>query len=235
MNDYIFASKLDICAKNILFQMGFEVVEFNNKSVDYRVAHHADLSFFDCGDGTVFIAEEMSEYRSIIENLGYNVIFINKPLGGYYPDDVLLNCVSLGDTLICNKNTVCKDILEHFRNKKIINVKQGYTKCSIIPVNESAVITDDDSIAKECKKNNIDVLSVRKGYVTLDGFDYGFIGGTSGKICADTFVFNGDITTHPDCDRILNFFSKYNMKVISLSGGMLNDIGSLIAFHRRYK
>lgn len=236
MNDCIFASKLDDNAKNSLSEMGFDVIDFNkNRSVDYRVAHHADLSFFDCGDGTVFVAKEMAEYKSIIENLGYHVKIIDRQLGRFYPNDVLLNCVSLGDILVCNVNTVYKGILEHFSSRKIINVKQGYTKCSVIPINNRAIITDDESIAVKCEKCNIDVLYVHKGSVLLDGFDYGFIGGASGKVKNDTVVFNGDIATHSDCATLLSFFSKHNIKVVSLSNGKLKDIGSIIAFNRRYK
>lgn len=234
MSKYILASGLKAEAKEKLTSLGFKIIEFhNNKSVSREVSHHADLSFLDCGDGVIFIAREMCDYKSLLENSGYDVRVLDNNLGRKYPDDVPLNCVVLDEYLICNIDTVAESVLQYFKNKKIINVRQGYTKCSSIPVNGQAVITDDESIWKRCVENNIDVLKVSKGSVYLDGFEYGFIGGTAGMISDTQIAFNGDISTHPDCNDIISFLKKYGMTAVSLANGKLHDIGSMIVFERR--
>lgn len=231
MKKYVLASDLNQQAKEKLNLLGFEVISFHdNESVGRKIRNHADLSFFDCNDGTLFIAAEMSEYKTIFQNLGYEVRILSHKLGEKYPYDVPLNCLTLGEYLICNVDTVSSDVLKYFRDKKvnIVNVRQGYTKCSVIPVNGHAIITDDKSIGKKCKEYNIDVLTVSKGSVLLDGFDYGFIGGTAGKLSDTQIAFNGDINTHTDCEKIIDFLKKHNMQAVSLADGPLYDIGSII-------
>lgn len=236
MKKYVLASHLAQCAADKLSLLGYETVDFKfNPSISSEVCYHADLSFFDCGDGTIFIAKEMFEYRRFLENLGYDVRILNKNLGDKYPHDVPLNCVFTGEYLICNIETVDLDLLQYFKlkNIKIIDVHQGYTKCSVLPVSERALITDDVAIGEKCREHGLDVLIVKKGSVCLDGFDYGFIGGASGRLNDSLIVFNGDITQHAQGAYIVDFLQKYNMDVVSLSDSRLYDIGSIIPLYER--
>ena len=226
----VIASGLYSDAQEYLKSRGIEVLTFpDNKDVDPRVAHHADLSFFFDGSDTLFVASEFSEHEKMLSKYCKNIVFINKKLGNKYPDDVLLNCVCVGKHFICNKNTVASEVFDKMKNSgyNIINVKQGYTKCSVIPVSENALITDDESIFNACSDVGIDVLKVSKGSVVLDGFDYGFVGGTTGKISASEILFNGSITEHSDFAEIDLFLKKYGVKAVCF-GGQLKDIGSII-------
>lgn len=231
MKKFVFASGLKPNAEEKLRMSGIEVIAFkNNESVGCEVQNHADLSFLDCNDGTLFIAYEMSCYRDFLENLGYKVRVLNHKLGEKYPYDVPLNCLVSGENLICNVDTVSSDVLEYFRKKNfnIIHVNQGYTKCSVLPVKDRVIITDDDAVGRKCRDNGFDVLTVSKGSVLLDGFDYGFIGGAAGKISDTQIVFNGDVKSHADGERIIEFLKKHDMQAVSLSDGPLYDIGSII-------
>lgn len=230
MRKAVIASKLSEYAAQYLKNSGFDILSFrNNPNVDYRVAHHADLSFFFDGVDTLFIANEMSEYADLLNKYCKNVVVINKKLEKEYPDDVLLNCVCTGRNFICNTETVSTEIFDKMKisGYNIINVKQGYTKCSVVPVSDNAIITDDESIFNECAKFGLDVLKISKGSVVLPGFDYGFIGGSAGKISSDEIIFNGDITVHPDYKEIDSFLKKYGVNAVSFKG-MLEDIGSII-------
>ena len=236
MRQAVLASGLKEAAIKKLEQMGIEIITFHdNESVGCHVRNHADLSFLDYNDGTFFIAKEMSDYSEVIENLGYGVRILNENLGDRYPSDVLLNCVVIGKHLICNVDTVSSDVLQYFREKDIdiINVNQGYTKCSVIPVSDNSLITDDESIAVRCRNAGLDVLFVSKGSVRLDGFDYGFIGGTAGKLNSSEIVFNGDICTHDDGNKIVEFLSSYGVDAVLLADGQLYDVGSIIVLNRR--
>ena len=78
-------------------------------------------------------------------------------------------------------------------------------KCSIAIVDENSIITYDAGIAKACEGiEDLSVLLVQPGFVRLDGYDTGFIGGTCGRV-GDELVFNGDLSSHPDFPRILEF------------------------------
>ena len=145
-----------------------------------------------------------------------------------YPNDVLFNACIVGNKLICNKKTVSNNILsaasEH--GYEIINVNQGYTKCSICPVSDNAIITADKCIASACKKNGIDVLLISEGHISLLPYNFGFIGGTSG-VYRDSVYFCGALTSHPDGDKITDFCIKHGKKAVSLSKGDLEDVGSI--------
>lgn len=230
MRKAVIASGLKKDAAEYLEKSGFEILTFfDNKNVDKRVSHHSDLSFFFDGKDTLFVAKEHAECSDILRQYCKNIVVIDKMLGKKYPEDVPLNCVCVGNNFICNIDTVSQAVFDKMKKTgyNIINVNQGYTKCSVIPVSENALITDDESVFNECTKNGIDVLKVSKGSVLLNGFDYGFIGGTAGKISENEIVFNGDITTHSDYKEIELFLKKYDIKAISFKGA-LEDIGSII-------
>ena len=108
----------------------------------------------------------------------------------------------------------------------MINVKQGYSKCSIVIVDEDSIITYDNGIANACEHAGMNVLRIRPGYVALAGYKTGFIGGASGRV-GDTIVFCGDISAHPDSTAITEFIQERGLNIKSFSFP-LTDIGSII-------
>ena len=153
-------------------------------------------------------------------------------LGTEYPADVLYNSVVTERFMICNTNTVSSDILERaealYPDIRIINVKQGYTKCNVIPVDDSHFITEDRGIYKKVSSaSGAECLLISPGHVMLPGYKNGFIGGCSGRIANDIW-FNGDITEHPDSKEIAGFIKKCGLDIKYISGRPLMDIGSII-------
>jgi hypothetical protein len=94
-------------------------------------------------------------------------------------------------------------------------------------VSENAVITADKGLAG--KIDNADVLLIREGYIALDGYNYGFIGGASFNFGGKLFFF-GDISKHADYRQIIAFCERHDTAVISLSDDLLYDYGSIIIF-----
>lgn len=233
----VIASHLSEPIAEFLRKNGYDILTFPAcNTVDSRVSHHSDLFFFFDGNNTLYMAEEMADFREILSRYCENVVVTTDKLGKSYPSDVPFNCVCVGKKFICNTKTVSPCILESMVRKgyDIIDVKQGYTKCSVAVVGENAIITDDESIYSECSRQGMDCLKVAKGSVHLSGFDYGFIGGTSGKISANEIIFNGDITKHPDYNKIEKFLNKYNIKAV-YSSDVLTDIGSIITLQEEYE
>lgn len=219
---------------SMLENYGLDVVfAASNPSVDKRIADHPDISYFFDGDNTLFLASECAHQADSFIDAGINTVVIDDKHGNEYPDDVKLNCVTVGNNFICNKNTVSALILDHMTKNgyNIIHVNQGYTKCSVIPVTDNAIITDDLSISEKCNKAGIDVLFVSKGDVALQGFEYGFIGGTAGRVGEKLLVFNGDITAHSDFASVCEFLNKHNVKYI-FTENKLTDIGSILPIYK---
>lgn len=154
---------------------------------------------------------------------------IKKP-GKNYPENILLNCLYHNNKLYGKLSATDSSVREYCRENNIetVNVNQGYTRCSTLVVNEKAVITADKSIEKGMKNNGVEVLLISAGNIVLEGFDYGFIGGASFSD-NNTIYFFGDITKHPDYNKIKEFTSKHNSIIeILCKTQPLTDIGGAV-------
>ncbi|MBC5996721.1 hypothetical protein EAI30_06415 [Romboutsia ilealis] len=195
------------------------------------IKYHPDISVCKLNDNNIVVAPNVySYYNDILSNYNFNVIKGNSTISNKYPNNIQYNVAILGNYAIHNfkyTDNIILEYLDRFNIKKI-NVKQGYSKCSICIVDENSLITSDEGIHKEVIKYGIDSLLIEKGYIDLFDLDYGFIGGCSGLISKDTLSFFGDIKKHPDYNKILEFVNKKNKKIVSLSNENLLDLGSLI-------
>lgn len=215
---------------NELRKLGFEVISTLKNEVLYEAVNgHADMQLHVMGN-KILVAQEFYEYYRGI--LGEAVIKGSKQLKTAYPYDVLYNCASFGDFFVCCKKYTAPEITEYYTasGKKLLEVKQGYAKCSICIVNDNAIITADKGIADVCKKNNIDVLKISEGNIELKGMNYGFIGGASGLLSENILAFNGELKTHPNGDNIRSFCKNHRIDIIELKKGILTDIGSILVF-----
>lgn len=192
------------------------------------LATHADLVAFPYGNGRFFLAPGQEQLANTLQEKGAECTFGSMPKDGY-PFDVPYNAVKIGKTLICNPKIVdsCIFHLAKSEDCAIISCKQGYTKCSVAAISDSAILTDDKGIA-DAVKPIFDVLLVQKGSVRLDGYSYGFIGGCCGLISKDILLFLGDYKKHEDAERIRSFLRNYGVYPESLSDGPLTDIGSFM-------
>lgn len=152
--------------------------------------------------------------------------------GGTYPGDCAYNVVRMGKNIIGNLKYTDPVILNFYelRGYNFINVKQGYTKCSLCIVDENSAITEDEGLYKTLNSAKIDVLKIERGGVRLDGFDYGFIGGASGLISENKLAFFGDISKHSDYESIKKFIKTKKVDIIQLSSTNLADYGSIIKY-----
>lgn len=151
---------------------------------------------------------------------------IPETAGNQYPRDVALNALKLGNTVFALETAVSSTI----RNgtKHFVPVKQGYTRCSCAAIRDDAVITADMGLASALEKNEIAVLRIRPGYIRLEGYDTGFIGGAGGRISEKEYVFFGDVTKHPDYKEMKAFADAHGVRLIPLSDEPLTDYGGLI-------
>ncbi len=211
--------------------LGINIIKIKkSKALQGAVASHADMLCHYLGNKEILITKEHPEIKDELINIGFNPIVIKKDITEKYPNDIGLNSARIGNFNICNSKHTALEILEYCDNNKIeiIDVHQGYAKCATCVVHKNALITEDKSIKLKCEQKGIDVLYIKKGYVELQGYNYGFIGGCSSLISADTLAFFGRIENHPDYDNIKSFLNNYNIMPISLSKSKLTDIGGII-------
>src|SRR5690606_21807117 len=116
-------------------------------------------------------------------------------------------------------------------NLEFVDVKQGYSKCSMAVIDERAIITADYPIYKELSKRGIDVLLIQPGHIVLEGYSYGFIGGATGNLSKDVIMISGSMKEHPDKLKIENFIKRYNKEIYWLSHEKIIDIGTIITLN----
>lgn len=186
--------------------------------VSSLVASHPDVLFCKLG----------STDCSPVYNGDSSLLSVN------YPGDSIYNAVCTGKYFIHKLSITDKDLLVAARklnpHLQFINVRQGYTKCSTVVVNENAIITYDKGIARPCRKAGMEVLLTEPGHIKLTGAQSGFIGGTSGRV-GNEIIFNGNLSAHPNFKEIYNFIDNNNLRCKWFSSYPLQDIGSIISCH----
>lgn len=199
-----------------------------NKSIDQSVASHADMAAIHLAKNIIVTDKSQTSLKELLKAIGFDVYETTDEIKGEYPDDVRLNFAVTGDHIIGNFKYADKNLLSLIADKNIINVRQGYCKCSVLVVSDNAVITDDEGVYRKLIENKLDALLITKGDVYLQGHEYGFIGGASGKVSEDTVVFFGDITSHRDFYDIAVFLSEHGCRYVCTDSGPLRDIGGII-------
>lgn len=222
-------NRIDENCEISLRQRGLEIIKLPCFPVlQEPVSAHPDMLLF-LGEGRIvchkdYFALAEKEISKISEITKKEIILSCENIGLEYPRDVLFNAAAVGDKLICRLDAASEMISEGY---DVINVKQGYAKCSTCVVSDKAIITADSSIAKGAEQNGIDVLLVSSGGVRLNGYDCGFIGGASGAD-KDNVYFCGNVDLHHDGERIKEFCQKHGKVALSLSDEPLYDYGTLI-------
>lgn len=203
---------------NYLTSLGYEIKYINTKGiVAYPVSSHPDM--FMCKLG---VSDSSPIYYGQ-----------HSSLGSSYPKDIIYNCCGTGKFFIHNLKYTCSDLklMADSLGMILINVNQGYTKCSTVIVDEYSIITYDQGMARECEKyrsKGLETLLVSPGNIVLDGYNTGFIGGCSGRV-GNQIIFNGNLTLHPDFHKIKAFIENRNLQCIWFPEYPLTDIGSIIS------
>ena len=225
----MFADIDDNALKSAFDKLSIKVVSVTkNPLLDQPVSKHADILCNYVGKSTFLVDKNQVELCKFIKNNnGKSVIIEN--IQSPYPNDCLLNFADIGDYIICNKSILTEDIVKILPDKPIIDVKQGYSKCSVCICGHNTIVTDDKSVYNAVLQyDSINSLLIKKGSIRINKYDYGFIGGCCGLVDKNLLLFNGDLSLHSDFDKIKNFLYDNGINYIDIKGKPLTDIGSII-------
>lgn len=229
MNNVILSTKYPQFAEK-LRQLGYHVI--SSKVLPNLISYEQDHADMQCLilDNTAFVLKECTSLAAKLERY-YRVILTEEDIGGAYPTNVRLNAAVIGKAVVARLDSLDKNVKQYCidHGYKLINVKQGYAKCSCAIVSDSALITADKGIYNSLKETNIEILLIQQGRVELQGADYGFIGGASGLDNNKRILyFAGNIHAHPDYQRIKAFCERHHTDTMSLSEDDLTDIGGML-------
>lgn len=199
------------------------------------VASHPDMLLLRIGRHLLTHGDYYRIAESQIDNIialsGLELFLCDDSMAAEYPFDVRFNAAIVGHLLLCRADTLaCRALqLAAREGLELVNVRQGYAKCSTCVVSDEAIITSDRGIAAAAAAHGIDVLTVRPGHVVLPGYPTGFIGGASGADAYNVY-FSGSLDTHPDAAAIRRFCATHGKLAVSLCDGELFDGGTIMLF-----
>jgi len=187
------------------------------KTVGKGISCHPDILYCRLGGGEAAVIFAGDETK----------------LSPEYPMDCLYNAVVLKEYVIHKQGVTSPLLLDTIANEKhglarqFINVPQGYTKCNVVVVDDTHIITSDEGIVKAvCGK--LECLLISPKQIVLPGFQYGFIGGCSGRV-GNKIIFNGNLKAHSDFKRIKSFIENCGLELVYFEDWPLTDIGSIIS------
>ncbi|MGM9934396.1 MAG: DUF6873 family GME fold protein [Clostridium sp.] len=216
-----------------LSKLNIEVIKIPKCNRVYEAINgHPDIQINVLKNSTnnkLIVHKDISEdFRNILEEKNIKYIVSEKSLERSYPSDIILNALILKDYFIHTLAYTDENLFNSQISKINVNVPQGYTKCSVLPINENALITSDKGIYKVLKEYDFDILLLPPGDILLPSLDYGFIGGTGGMISNNRIAFFGELDYYKYGNEVKSFLSRHGVSPIYLKKGKLIDRGSLI-------
>ena len=214
--------------RDCLILNGYNILTCPPSNLLYEaVCGHPDMLMHILGNSIIVHGDMISEFTQELISLKYEVYKSTLALHSKYPNDICLNALNIGNLFVHYINFTDTNLLSLVKNKKFINVKQGYTKCSTCIVNNHAIITSDISIAKALSREGVDILLLPPGDILLPGLDYGFIGGATGLIEDNVLAFYGHLDHYLYGKEVLKFLGKHKVEPMFLRNGKLIDRGSI--------
>lgn len=230
-------SRIDAAAERRLTLHGFRVITLPPFSrLSAAVASHPDMLIHRIGNEYISYADYCEEASYVFSDLsllsvgtGVRFTFTADEVAPEYPRDVGLNALLMGKKLFCRVNSASKTMLDAAKRHglEIVDVKQGYPACTVLKLSEEAAITADAGMAKILSEHGIRVTLIEAGGISLPPHEYGFIGGAA-EAHEDKLYFFGDPKTHPDGEKIIAVAEAEGLRVISLTGGVLRDLGGIL-------
>ncbi len=217
-------------SEEALINLGIKVLKTTKLDCVYEsVNGHPDMQIHHIGDNIFVCEKSLAEYyKKLLPDA--HIVSGNTHLSSNYPHDIAYNGARVGDYFFHYLNYTDSEIIEYYKTngEKLINVKQGYTKCSVAIINEYAIITSDTKIAQKARNVGIDALFTENNQIILKGQNCGFFGGICGKIDKNTLIINGNINKLRNAESLLNFCHKYDVNIKSLNNCIPEDIGSIL-------
>ncbi len=224
----IIDSRMRKVEKEYLSQYG-DLIELPYQSSVYEeISSHPDI-FFCKINNQIFQTPNLKLENKLKTKQGAN------PVGAQYPEDIKYNICQIGKRAIHNFKYTDPAVAEYIDSTGLqkINIKQGYSKCSISVTSENSCITSDEGIYETLKRENMDVLLLDNTNIRLvdkNGLQTkmnGFIGGATAVI-EDKFIIFGDSNKILDKASLIEHLNNHNLKLVDFKNLEIIDYGSII-------
>ena len=220
--------------KEKLRSLGYELVEIKKSNHVYpEISSHVDI--FTCKIDDKIVIEE-SQYDNIVKKINRkNIIQGEYRLSEKYPYDISYNVCTIGNKAIHNFKYTEPKIYNLLLEKdfECIEVKQGYSNCSIAVIDNNSIILSDKGLYNSLKNKDLDILFLDDEYdikLLNENGNYslktGFIGGTIARVENNIIIF-GDLDKIDKRKQIRKFIEKKGLNIIEFKGLDVIDYGGI--------
>ncbi|WP_297635526.1 DUF6873 family GME fold protein [uncultured Clostridium sp.] len=214
-----------------LINLGLTPIKIPQSKLLYlAIDGHVDIqmAILDKDRKNVIFHKDMDiSFLEHIKTLGISYTLSKNSLSSIYPNDIFLNALITDNFLMHNLSYTDENLLNAFPHLTKLNIKQGYTNCSILKVSNNAFITSDKKAFNLLVSHNFHALLLPPKDIVLEGLDYGFIGGVGGLINENTMVFFGSLDKYKYGNLVKEFLTKHKVSYIYLKDDYLTDRGSI--------
>lgn len=192
---------------------------------------HPDMLMLHVGGNRIVLAPNVYEVMApYLTKKGFAVTKGATWLGRNYPGNIAYNVVIVGDVAFHNTKYTDVEVMKALEkeNIAILNVRQGYTKCSVCVLDSKTIITSDQKISKTAEEHGIESFLIKPGGIELTGLNYGFIGGASGLLSKKQIAFTGSLERLKDSRELIGFINSRGFDIITLCEERLVDYGSIL-------
>jgi hypothetical protein len=203
-----------------------ELVLFNaSGSVYESIKGHPDIFLCETPGGLVVAPNTPAAIIKALEKHLRSYHLGKNPVGENHPATIPYNAVVTKTNIIHNEKHTDNRIREINPELQSVHVGQGYTRCSLFPLDQNTLVTSDRGIEKALSKQfEVHFFSSEK--VLLPGQKHGFLGGCLGRM-DQTIFFAGRLDTLPEYKKLQDLLSEKNLDYTELYDGPLIDGGGL--------
>lgn len=195
------------------------------------IGAHPDIQFHPVDGNNIVIAPNAG--KGLAQKLlaeGFNLLEGKSALAGKYPANVAYNVARIGNLAFHRLDAIDPVLREELekRGVEIIDIKQGYSKCSALILGNNLLITEDRGLWEKATALRVKTLLIDSGFVQLPTLNYGFLGGAGGLIAKNKIAITGDITLSSSYLNIIKYLEDHSCDLDFLSQEPALDIGSLV-------
>ena len=222
-----------------LLSFGFNLIPTEKVSSLYEaVDGHPDLQFFRIEKKVIAHQGLCKNQMELLSKLGASIILGNSSLSLPYPKNIPYNALLSPDLFMHRLDSTDPIILNEIQELKkskdisLVNVRQGYSRCSCAYVGNNSYITEDIVMTERLLALGKQVFYQKHSNVYLEGFDFGFIGGAISLISIhgeELVLISGSLDSYFYGKELKEFLKRRNIRYECIGEGKLMDRGTIIS------
>lgn len=205
-----------------------EVINFETSDITTpSLSGHPDIFFCQVGNTLIASPDVPEIFNDLLKKREIRFTYGKHAIGSEYPSCAHYNAVITKNFLIHNLSLTDNVILCSATGKKKIDVRQGFTRCSLLMLDEENFITSDEGIFKTLKNERLHGLWVSPKNVLLPGYKHGLFAGACGVYGKEIFIC-GNLNHFSDGEKVKAFAESLDFRIIELYDGPLFDGGGML-------